>query len=493
MVSQGSSGSGYPFCYERRAVFVGFSNCFLSQFWGDLRGNKCFCELLPGYLSVFVRQLLIRFGNQAVYDADYLMHECSIGFLFVRGKMKRKRARTCLFGIVGVFLLSASELRADLLGYWSADLTQGTTDLLVNDLDNSFLLGMLVGGATYSADGEGHTGQPGDYAISFPGQDADYATIPPTEETFEEATITAWVKGAPAGDWAAVISSRDASQPLYMGFTGGTTDLAYVWNDNSNQTWGWGSELTVPPDEWTFVALTITEDAATLYVGPDGETLESAVNEIPHFPQENLTEWRLAEDNCCGTERNFAGLIDDVSIWDEALIPELLDVLHQKIVTPLELFLGPTESLCDFDGNDTCTIDDMDMLLYDGLVNGGAQFDLDGSGAVDAADVDEWLTIAGQENLGIAYVRGDTDFDGDVDAADLNNVGQNWRLPGAISWGQGDFDGSGLVDASDLNSVGINWQHGVTAPATAAIPEPSSFGLATIIGLLLAGCRSRRT
>ena len=396
----------------------------------------------------------------------------------------------CVCTLLGGLFVTTSH--ADLLGYWSADSTEGDTNFLINDLDNNFLLGMLEGGAVYTASGEGHTGQPGDYAIEFPGQDADYAVIPATEEAFTQLTITAWVKGAPAGDWAAVISSRDAVQPLYLGFTGGTTDLAYVWNDNSGETWGWASGLTVPTDEWTFVAMTITPDLAILSVGPESGTLEHAVNLIPHFEQDNITEWRLGEDDCCGTERNFAGLIDDVSIWDEALAPELLEVLHSKQISPLTLFLGPPDATCDFDGNQACTVEDMNLLLYQGLINGDSQYDLDGSGSVDAGDVDAWLSIAGQENLGVDYVRGDTDLDGDVDAADLNNLGQNWRQMNATSWDQGDFDGNQVVDAGDLNSVGLNWQHGVAAAAaTNAVPEPSGWSLVVVTCFLVAGCRRR--
>ena len=408
--------------------------------------------------------------------------------------MNARPWRTRLFCVCFVAVAALcfhSDAPADLLGYWSADLTEGMTDIFVNDLEPDFLLGTLIGGATYSASGEGHTGLAGDYAVDFPGLDADYVTIPPTDLTFEEATITAWVKGAPAGDWAAVISSRDGSQPLYMGFTGGTTDLAYVWNDNSAETWGWASGLTVPPDEWTFVAMTIEEDKATLYVGPEGETLESAVNEIPHFPQTNVTEWRLAEDNCCGAARNFQGLIDDVSIWDEALLPELIEALQLQLVTPLTLFLGPPEPSCDFNGSESCTIDDLDLLLYDGLVNGGAEFDLDGSGSVDLADVDTWLSVAGQENIGVVYVAGDTDLDGDVDAADLNNVGQNWQATDATSWLQGDFDGNSVVDANDLNSVGLNWQYGVPPANAAVVPEPRSFYLMAFVLIFLARCPRR--
>ncbi len=262
-----------------------------------------------------------------------------------------------------------------------------------------------------------------------------------------------------------------------MGFTGGTTDLAYVWNDNSPETWGWASGLTVPTDEWTFVALTITPEIAILSVGPESGTLEHAVNIIPHFEQQNITEWRLAEDDCCGTERNFAGLIDDVSIWDEALAVELLEVLHSKQISPLTLFLGPSDATCDFNADGTCDIVDLDELLYTGLNSGESKYDLDGSGAVDLGDRDEFLSQIGS-------FPGDFDGDGQVAASDLNILGINWQQADQTSYGQGDTNGDRFVNATDLNDVGINWQAGVAAASSAsAVPEPHG-SILVMIGLL---------
>ena len=232
-----------------------------------------------------------------------------------------------ILGLVVVLLVATSEVRGDLLGYWSADSTAGQGDSLANDQGNSELDGELVE-ANYSSDAAGHTGNPGDYAIEFEGFDEDYVVIPATEETFDAITLTAWVNGFPAGDWAGLIVSRDPVQPLYLGFQAGSTDLAYVWNDNAPDTWGWVSGVPVLEEEWTFIALTVDEDQATVYAGPQGGKLEFASNEIDHFEQENFTEWRLAEDDGFGGLRNFAGMLDDVSIWNEALDIDQLMALH---------------------------------------------------------------------------------------------------------------------------------------------------------------------
>lgn len=148
---------------------------------------------------------------------------------------------------------------------------------------------------------------------------------------------------------------------------------------------------------------------------------------------------------------------------------------------------------CDFDGNQLCEIDDLDTLLYQALGTGSPRFDLDGSGGtIDLADRDAWLTMAGNENIGVPFVLGDTDLNGRVDATDLNNLGLNWQRVDVDSWELGDFNGDQTVNASDLNDLGLNWQHGVPAAAS-AVPEPiGSMLLIVGAGALLVGRRRRK-
>jgi hypothetical protein len=263
----------------------------------------------------------------------------------------------CVACLVSV---ASSNLRADLVGYWSADSTGGAGTTLPNDQGDAALDGELFGEAAYSAAGEGHTGNANDYALSFEGTDEDYAVLPPTEKTFEEITITAWVKGVQNGTWAGIVLSRDPVQPIGLDYHNFDGMINYIWNDNSPLTWDFVSDVVIPEDEWALVALTVTPEAATLWVGEKGGSLESAINEMEHFPQDNFHEWRLAEDDCCGTERNFAGLIDDVSIWDQALSEQDLAKLHSGAATPLTLFGGGT--LGDFNSDGQLDAMDIDLL-----------------------------------------------------------------------------------------------------------------------------------
>ena len=87
-------------------------------------------------------------------------------------------------------------------------------------------------------------------------------------------------------------------------------------------------------------------------------------------------------------------------------------------------------------------------------------------------------------------LEGDVNMDGQVDVADLNIIGINWRMSGKTK-AEGDLTGDGVVDAADLNLLALDWQAGVQAGA--AVPEPSTFTL--LLFALLGGCgilRKRR-
>ena len=108
---------------------------------------------------------------------------------------------------------------------------------------------------------------------------------------------------------------------------------------------------------------------------------------------------------------------------------------------------------CDFDGDGICDGTDIDQLQAI-AVSGqfDSAYDLDGDGDVTIADRDEWLTVAGGENLasGNAYLPGDADLDGFVDASDFNDWNSN-RFTESSNWTDGDFNMDGFVDGSDFN------------------------------------------
>ncbi len=388
---------------------------------------------------------------------------------------------------VGVLLVHAVSAQADLLGYWSGDSSGGTGTLLVNDQGNADLDGEIFG-TEFTADGEGHTGMPGDFAVSFPGDDDDYVVIPATEETFEEITITAWVNGIQMSPWAGLVVSRDAAQPIGLDFHDFDGMVNYIWNDDAETSWGFISDVLIPEDEWTLVALTIDPDKATLYAGAKGEDLEFAVNEVAHFPQDNFTEWRWAEDDGFAGARNFSGFMDDVSIWNQALAFEDISRLHDGSATPLTLFGDIL--LGDYNENGELDTGDLDLQAIE-IASGQdpPEFDLTGDGSVNGDDRIFWL-----HDLKGTWV-GDADLNGLFDSGDFVAVFVEglYETGEAAGWAQGDWNADLVFDSGDFVAAFVDggYEIGSFPGAVQAVPEPSSLALlATALGL--AFTRGRR-
>jgi hypothetical protein len=113
------------------------------------------------------------------------------------------------------------------------------------------------------------------------------------------------------------------------------------------------------------------------------------------------------------------------------------------------------DALIDPDFNNDGSIDHIDIdLLQANLVDGPADpstFDLNGDGAVDISDRNEWLALAGAANLatGNPYLLGDANLDGTVDGADFL-VWNVSKFTNSSNWSDGDFDANGTVDGGDF-------------------------------------------
>ena len=210
-----------------------------------------------------------------------------------------------------------------------------------------------------------------------------------------------------------------------------------------------------------------------------------------------------------GTLQVFSSLIGDTSVGPDGEL---------RVYTDLDPFAGPgpasgpndnntaflglslvqatATTVCDFDADDDCDTADIDML-YEQFGTTNAAFDLDGSGNVDANDIETWLLGASEPTNpanpdGVTFVRGDVDFNGDVDSTDLGLLLNNFGSTDGLLYTDGNLDDDANVGSSDLGLLLNNF--GFTSAASAvAVPEPSAAGLwLTSFALLIIRWRRRQ-
>jgi hypothetical protein len=121
----------------------------------------------------------------------------------------------------------------------------------------------------------------------------------------------------------------------YGGSGSGTADmLAYAWNYNNQNTWGFFSGLTIPANQWSLVAVAIEPTKATLYVY-NSSGFSSATNEIPHTAEAWNGDSLIGSDpNSSG--RTFDGRMDEVAVFDHTLTAQQLQALYYGLALNIQ-------------------------------------------------------------------------------------------------------------------------------------------------------------
>ena len=186
-----------------------------------------------------------------------------------------------------------------------------------------------------------------------------------------------------------------------------------------------------------------------------------------------------------GFDTNFEDLIEGLSTIDEVIGGGSEGDYHIQFAYGGGVVDSPSG---DFDNDNDYDCDDIDALVSDiAAGNHSADFDLNGDGNVDQADLSAWLAEAGQANIGAAYLAGDGNLDGVVDVSDFN-VWNSSKFQASAAWCLGDYNADGFSDVSDFNIWNGNK---FTASDAAAVPEPSAAWLALVIPFILLPARKR--
>jgi len=148
-----------------------------------------------------------------------------------------------------------------------------------------------------------------------------WVTLPPMNLNTNTVTITAWIHPNDVqSDYAGLLMSASDAGLAYGGdFSGNAGQLIYWWNNSSTYTFVSG--LTIPPNQWSFVAVVIEPTKATLYLGTSN-TLSTAENPIAHTSD----SWGAGTAQIGGQgnspdSRIFNGSVDEVAVFNYAFTP----------------------------------------------------------------------------------------------------------------------------------------------------------------------------
>jgi len=154
----------------------------------------------------------------------------------------------------------------------------------------------------------------------------------PRLEGLTNMTITDWVKGNGAQQkYCALVASREAPGGASELMVDNGSGVSYGWNGDF---WSWKSNLSITDQTWTFIALAVDPNQATIYVHPDpcaptNGVMASATNVKPHEKLIHyFTNFRIGRSN--PDNKQFKGLMDDVRIYDWTLDePNMERLVHQ--------------------------------------------------------------------------------------------------------------------------------------------------------------------
>jgi len=141
--------------------------------------------------------------------------------------------------------------------------------------------------------------------------------------TTQTVTITAWIK--PNGiqsEYSGIWMNDGTAAGLNFRETNNT--LGYHWPGGS---WSWDSNLTVPPNEWSYVAMVVTPGSVKVYVNGISATHTTAIQSV------TLNDIRIGSYQNWEA-RTYKGQIDEVCVWNRALTEDEIRLQRHLVKQP---------------------------------------------------------------------------------------------------------------------------------------------------------------
>ena len=134
---------------------------------------------------------------------------------------------------------------------------------------------------------------------------------------FSNATFIAWINPSESiTEYAGIIFSRGPNRTTGLNLFTSKNSVGYHWND-AGSTWQWDSNLQVPNNEWSMIAVSIGSSSATAYLCKSSG-ITTATNSVSHAAT-TAHKFYIAVDSGVPSARTFKGKMGTALVYSTAL------------------------------------------------------------------------------------------------------------------------------------------------------------------------------
>ena len=179
-----------------------------------------------------------------------------------------------------------------------------------NDISDQSNTATLVGSPTF-----------GTSPASFTFGPNKHATTTKSNISLTTATFIAWVNPSQTqGSYTGIVFNRSGNGGSTVSATGldlySNNSIGYHWND-TQASYNWNSNLLVPNNAWSMIAITVSANAATAYLC-NSNGITTAINTNSHSTLTGLNFF-IGCDPADKSSRAFVGKIATAMVYNSAL------------------------------------------------------------------------------------------------------------------------------------------------------------------------------